>query len=171
MLGSLPVTVDPILLAEKNTRLLGRVAVRGMTRLCELLKDDSGQVEIDIAFELAERSNLRRMRGRLTVTVNVTCQRCLEPMIVTLAAEPDVLLLRQGELEGSLPPEAETLTFGPAPVALTELIEDELLLAMPMVPMHTLNECPARRYMTRRVGGAATENPFERLARSKRDRT
>jgi uncharacterized protein len=81
-----------------------------------------------------------------------------------------VLLLRQGEPESSFPPEAETLTFGQAPVALSELIEDELLLAMPMVPMHSLNECPAQRFVTGGAEGDAPKNPFEKLARSKRDR-
>lgn len=157
MLGSLPVTVDPVLLADKNSRLVGRVAIRGMTRLRAPLQDDSGQVEVDLSFELAEHSNLRRMRGRLAVTVNATCQRCLEPMSVKLEAEPDVVLLREGELEGSLPLEADTLMLGQTPIALAELIEDELLLAMPMVPMHPLEECPARRYTTGGGEGAGTK--------------
>ena len=67
-----------------------------MTRLRALLMDDSGEVEVDLAFELAERSNIRRMRGRLAVAVNATCQRCLEPMTITLVAEPDVVLCAPG---------------------------------------------------------------------------
>ena len=170
MLGSLPGTVDPILLAEKNTRLVGRLAVRGMSRLRVLLANDSGQVEVDLVFELAERSNLPRMHGRLAVAVNATCQRCLEPVSINLAAEPDMILLRQGEPEGSFPLEADMLTCGQKPVMLAELVEDELLLAMPMVPMHPLGECPARRYLAGGVKGAATENPFAELARPKHDR-
>ncbi len=141
-----------------------------MARLRALLEDDSVEVEVDLAFELAERSNLWRMLGRLAVSVNTTCQRCLEPMSIKLMAEPDVILLRQGELESSLLSGADTLTFGQTPVVLAELVEGELLLAMPMVPMHPLDECPARRYVAGGIKGAATENPFVELARPKRDR-
>ena len=169
MLGSLPATVDPVLLAEKSTRLVGRITLRGMTRLRALLADDLGEVEVDLSFERVEGSGLRRMCGRLAAAVNMTCQRCLEPMSIGLVAEPETILLRPGELEGKLPSEAEALTFGPVPVALAELIEDELLLVMPMVPMHPLNECPARRYVTVGVTRDTTENPFARLAQSKRN--
>ncbi len=149
MFGSLPVTIDPAQLAEKGTRLTGRVAARGMTRLQALMRydlgDDAGEVDVDLIFEQVRSSALRRMHGHLAVAVKATCQRCLEPMNVELVAKPDVILLRQGESETALPPEADALTVGQTPVSLAELVEDELLLVMPMVPMHPLNECRSAR--------------------------
>src|SRR4051812_37160564 len=125
MLGGLPQTIDPVLLAEKGARLTGRLTLRGMARLCALLLDDSGEVEVDITFERAEASGVRRMHGHLVVpAVNATCQRCLEPMRLTVEADVDAIVLREGESHGSDSLEDNALTFGLTPVVLAELVED-----------------------------------------------
>ncbi len=170
MFGSLPATVDPILLADSGTRLTGRVALQGMTRLRALLLDDLGEADIDLVFERSKSSGRRRMRGRIVVAaVNTTCQRCLEPMHIRLEAEPDAILLREEELPTGLASEADALIAGQTPMALTELVEDELLLVMPMVPMHALHECPAQRYIAESAGNETAEHPLAGLVRSKRD--
>lgn len=48
-----------------------------------------------------------------------------------------------------MPTEADVQTFGLMPVVLAELVEEELLLVMPMVPMHVLEACSARRYVAK----------------------
>ncbi len=170
MSGGLPSTINPILLAEAGTRLTGAVAVRTMARLSALLLNDSGAAEINLAFAQAVGSGVRKMRGRIQVpAVNVTCQRCLEPMQLALETEVDVVLLREGEPDGNVSPEVDVLSFGPAPVGLAELIEDELLLALPLVPMHAVADCPARRYIGARTGDETAEHPLAGLARPKRD--
>lgn len=146
MLGGLGATIDPILLADKGAQLSGRVPLQSMARLRAQLLDGAGEVDVDLAFERAEGSNLRRMRGRIVAQVSVTCQRCLEPMAIEIVGEPDVILLRADEPDPGLPPEADTLTVTTS-VAVAELIEDELLLALPMVPMHALEQCPAREFI------------------------
>jgi len=168
MLGGLPATVDPILLADKGARLFGRVPLRNMARLKAQLLDDEGEAEVDLAFECSEGANLRRMHGSVIAHVSMTCQRCLEAMTVEISTAPDTILLRTGEAEPGLPPEADVLTVGTAPTPIAELIEEELLLALPMVPMHELDECPARAYI---AGSPDSEKkrPFAELARRKRD--
>ena len=60
-------------------------------------------------------------------------------------------------------------------VALSALVEDELLLAMPMVPMHELNQCPARDYVAGGAGfsektqkkGETRPNPFSVLHKTR----
>ena len=167
MLGGLSATIDPIMLADQGQRLSGRVPVQSMARLRAQLLEDAGEVDVDLAFERAEGSNLRRMRGRIVAQLAVRCQRCLEPMTIEVVAEPDTILLAAGEADPGLPPEADTLTVSTS-VAVAELIEDELLLALPMVPMHRLDECPARQY----IGGAkgdVTKHPLAELAHRGRE--
>ena len=68
--------------------------------------------------------------------------------------------VRQGEgRETPLDDVAEIIEVD-RPVALSEMVEDELLLAMPMIPMHSLDECPARQYS---AAGKERENPFAGL--------
>jgi uncharacterized protein len=168
MLGGLGATIDPILLADQGARLSGRVPVQSMARLRAQLLDDAGEVEVDLAFERAEGAELRRMRGRIIARLSVRCQRCLEPMAIEVVAEPDAILLRAGEPDRGLPPEADTVTLASTTVAVAELIEDELLLALPMVPMHRLDECPARKYIGGATGDAA-KHPLAELAHRGRE--
>jgi DUF177 domain-containing protein len=166
MLGGLTATVDPILLADNGERLSGRVPVQSMARLRAQLLDDAGEVEVDLLFERAEGSALRRMRGRIVADVQLNCQRCLEPMQFQLIAQPDTILLREGEPEPGLPPETDTLTVGTAPMTVAALIEEELLLALPMVPKHVLHECPARKYI-RATTAKESQHPLAALGKPK----
>lgn len=168
MLGGLGATVDPLSLADQGARISGRVPIQSMARLRAQLSDETGEVDVDLSFERSEGANLRRMRGRVTARVALTCQRCLEPMTVELVAEPDTILLSDGAPDPGLPPEADVLTLGATPIPIAELIEDELLLALPMVPMHVLSDCPARKY----IGGArdeVTTHPLAELVRRGRE--
>ena len=166
MLGGLTATIDPILLAEKGARISGRVPVQSMARLRAQLLDDGGEVDVDLSFECMMGSNLRRMHGRVIAHVRLQCQRCLEPTELELVVTPDVILLRHGEPETNLPPEADAFSVGHAPVAVAELIEDELLLALPMVPMHRLEDCPARRFIVGATRGDTGKNPFAELGQA-----
>lgn len=168
MLGGLPLTVDPIRLADEGARLSGRVSLRGMPRLKAQLLDDTGEAEIDLVFERSEGANLRRMRGRVVARVNVTCQRCLESMIVLISAEPDTILLRTGEPDPGLSPDADVLMVSATPTPVAELVEEELVLALPMVPMHKLDECPARQYIAN-VPSGEKKRPFAGLGGRKQD--
>jgi uncharacterized protein len=143
MSGALPTVIDPVQLADRNGRLSGHLAVRLLPRFQALLLNDAGEVDVDLRFEHAETTDVRRMVGQLSVTVSVTCQRCLEPMKVNVMSRPDSLIVREGEEQG----EAETDVLTGASIALAEVVEDELLLAMPMVPMHELSECPAKGFI------------------------
>lgn len=142
MQGSLPAIIDPILLAERGTHLAGTLPVRGMARLRELCLDDEGEVAVDLRFGREPGENRPRMAGRLRVTLHVTCQRCLERMDLTLDVAPQLLFLRPGEPQEGI---EEDVVVVDRPLSLNVLIEDELLLAMPMIPRHEPDACPARR--------------------------
>ena len=68
-----------------------------------------------------------------------------------------------------LPSEYEPLVIGHEPLYLQDLIEDELLLALPIVPMHPKDQCPAgeQEYQADEPDEqeeAAKDNPFAALA-------
>jgi DUF177 domain-containing protein len=172
MLGGWSSTIDPIQLADQGARLNGELPVKGMARLAEMCRDDVGSVRIDLQFERDPSDGLRTMRGTIGATVNVTCQRCMEDMALVLSSQPRLLLLRPGERDDLA--ESGNAVILDRPVTLGAFVEDELLLAMPMVPMHPVDRCPAReRVQSSARAGSATEerkpaNPFSVLARLKR---
>ena len=88
----------------------------------------------------------------------MTCQRCLEPVAVTLSADRWFRFVADeatAELEDEAA-EEEVLAIDEA-LNLRELIEDELLLALPVVPMH--GECPVA------VKSSAADAAFEEVAK------
>ena len=146
MSSGLPATVDAIRLADTGTRLAGEIPLKAMPRLRGQCSDDQAQANVDLLFERSADRALRRVRGHIRARVRVVCQRCLEPMTLALEAEPSLLIVKADEHPELLAEDAELLVAGKT-VSLNELVEDELLLVMPMIPMHELSECPASASM------------------------
>jgi uncharacterized protein len=175
MFGTLPASIDPIQLAERGARLTGTLPLKSMPRLVQACLDGSGDVHVDLSFERSEGEGLYEMRGDVSVKLRVTCQRCLEEMDFWLEARPSLMLMRPGSNPALLELEADVMVVD-KPLLLSSVVEDELLLAMPMVPLHGLNECPGKVYV---AGGASPvkesgkagkvkKNPFSVLSELKR---
>ncbi len=141
MSGRLPEQIDPIRLAEAGTRLVGELPLDAFPRLREQCRPGAtaGPVAIELLFEQVGQG-MRLMRGRLRVRLGLDCQRCLNALTVDLEATPFLQLLIPGESPTGT--EAEALVVE-GPQRLSELIEEELLLVMPMVPMHAEGDCIA----------------------------
>jgi uncharacterized protein len=86
------------------------------------------------------------VHGRMTAEVRVPCARCLEP--VTLCIDEPVTALmvraphppREHEHEVTAE-EADTLSYDGETVVLDDLLRDELLLEIPMIPLCS-EDCP-----------------------------
>jgi len=175
MFGTLPASIDPIQLAERGARLTGTLPLKSMPRLVQACLDGSGNVHVDLSFERSESEGLYEMRGHLSAKLRVTCQRCLEAMDFGLEISPRLMFMRPGDNPALLELEADIMVVD-KPLLLSSVVEDELLLAMPMVPMHDLNECPGKIYVAgaaspaRESGkaGKAKKNPFSVLSELKR---
>src|SRR5437762_7573529 len=131
MLGSWSTPIDPIQLADKGARLTGELPLKGMRRLAELCCDEQGAARVDLQFE-RDPGGLRVMHGSVDVRVGLICQRCMERFDVELKTRPRVLLLKPGEREDLL--EGGDAIAIEHPLPLAQLVEDELLLELPMVP-------------------------------------
>ena len=133
MFSRLPAEIDPFRLADEGRTIEGELPVSQFGRLAGL----TGAVTVSLHFERLAHG-ARRMHGRIIASVETPCQRCLEPVRIELRAEPDVLL-KAGEV-GNDDSETEVLAVN-GPLRLAEYVEDELLLAMPMIPVHTDPAC------------------------------
>lgn len=170
MSGGWPATIDPVQLAEQGAELSGELPVTSMPRLAELCVDKRGSVIIDLKFGCDGVERLRFMRGRVQAQMRLTCQRCLEPMALTIDIRPNLMVLRPGERD-ELQQQDDAIVVA-RPMPLSAFVEDELLLALPMVPLHPLAECPARVHIANATPAASAAkprtNPFAGLKTSKR---
>jgi uncharacterized protein len=107
--------------------------------------------------------------------VNMQCQRCLAPVAVSLDIDRWVRFVRETAQAEALDAEMEDDVLElQRQMDLLELIEDELLLGLPLVPRH--EECPEPLPNETALPDApATDeperpNPFAALARLKKDK-
>ena len=165
MTSGLPATIDAIKLADSGARLVGEIPLSAMARLRALCLDGGGKATIDLYFERGGKRGLRRVRGTISATIRVACQRCLEPMTLTITAEPSLVVVQAAE-RTALPQQEADVLVGDQPVSLNGLVEDELLLAMPMIPVHDINQCPAAASL-RAPQRQSRESPFAVLDKLK----
>jgi uncharacterized protein len=169
--GPIPPHVDPRKLADRGTALEGAVPLAGLSRLCDPLADNQGMVSAKFIFERDER-NAVVIRSELEVEVKMVCQRCLELVALPIQSACDYAVVKEGANTQSVPKGYDVLEMGEEPLDLLALVEDELLLALPIVPAHDPEDCqqpagleepePSEDEVTR-------SNPFSVLAQLKRD--
>jgi uncharacterized protein len=168
MSGRLPQQIDPIRLADEGAVLVGTLPGDVFARLREISRSGAvAPVEIDLRFERTIHGE-HRMFGAVRTKIAATCQRCLGPMEIAVESSLNFLLQQAASLPanpqdaGDGNEDSDTLVVN-GPVELPDLVEDELLLAMPMIPVHDEQECsaPGKRDLPDAASGK--RNPFEAL--------
>ena len=167
----IPPHVDPRKLADRGTTLQGELLLADLKRLCDPLSDDVGTVQAKFDFERDEQ-HVVVIHSELDVEVKMVCQRCLELVTLPIHSECTYAVVKEGANTQSLPKGYDVLELGEDPLDLQALIEEELLLALPIVPAHHPEEC-------QQPAGAdepdsskdevSRSNPFSVLAQLKRD--
>lgn len=108
------------------------------------------------------------LRLAVQATFPMTCQRCLAPVDVPLEVDREFRFVADEATAEALDDESEEdLLAMSREFDLRELIEDELLMALPLVPRH--EECPAPVQMASsdedfEEASAEKPNPFAALA-------
>jgi uncharacterized protein len=166
MSNSLPAIIDPIRLADEGARLVGDLSAKPMRRLAAVCLNTDARISIDLQFDRSAQK-WRQMHGTITAMLQVACQRCLQGLVLELKAEPALILLQLNESEDIVPEEAGSMIVT-KPMALAEIVEDELLLALPMIPMHAEQECAGCSPVSKDSPATAESHPFARLSALKK---
>ena len=168
-ISPLPKSVDPFKLAEQAVELKGEIALSQLERLVSQLDDKSGVVEVFLSFGKDEEG-IRFITGRLSARLTLICQRCLEPLVVDLDASLHLGLVFSEEAAKQLPKRYDPILLETNTLQLWELIEEELLLSLPLVPMHDDQGCNSILAAQEQQDQAPQrENPFAVLASLKKD--
>jgi uncharacterized protein len=162
MLNRLPVRIDPLRLAETGQLLSGTLALADMKRLAASLASSEGEVEVELEFG-KDVSGVPYMKGHLKTELRLVCQRCLEPL--EYPVNSDFLLgIVSSEAECELlPADYEPLELREEAMSLSDIIEDELLLSLPIVAMHPQSECHPRGGSDADEQNGATNETGEKL--------
>ncbi|MEQ1638397.1 MAG: YceD family protein [Methylococcales bacterium] len=137
MLDRLPEIIDPLVFAERRIELKGTLKLNTFTRLEGLLLDASGCVVIELLFNKQGRHAF--IDGFASATLTMQCQNCLDAVDVPVNATIKLGLVTALEQADRLPEGYEPLLIDEEKMLLREIVEDELLLALPPFPKHQHN--------------------------------
>jgi uncharacterized protein len=146
-----PLTMNDLIIhnvefAQSQQTLAGEIDAAKCERLAETLMPSgetlsSNKVAAHISFKLTGAAKQLRnpsLHLHIEAKLPVACQRCLAEMLVHLNLDFDYIICQEMPLETDENDDTDWLEAAPN-MNLQELIEDELLLAMPIAPMHDAN--------------------------------
>ena len=153
-LNLLPERLDAAHFADKRKRLVGQIKTQNMHRLQHSVVSMPALVDVELHFTRGVYG-YPKLSGNINHSLVLRCERCLD----------DLNLIIDRSIDITLKPEAETLPDGITAMTslqaeggkqanieaqqnieyydydgkilmLTELLEEELLLALPLIPKH-----------------------------------
>lgn len=151
--------IDGLQFARGAGTLNGTLALAQLRRLAEMRCATKG-----LCYAISGRTDAE---GRCWIRISASgaltleCQRCLGPLDFRLALESE-LLLTQDEREIANAEDDFDRVLAGRQMEVSKLVEDEVLLALPMSPVH--DRCGGRQGSAE----ARRPSPFAALAKLKR---
>lgn len=152
-----------------------------MRRLAASLVSQSARVEVTLQF-LRDEARRPVVKGHIEASLRVMCQRCMRPMDLDLRLNVSLGIVQSEEQAERLPEEMDPLLVDEEPVWIADLIEDELILGLPVVATHPADspDCHTVQTAGPRIEQAPTrvkgdeggqENPFAVLSALKKGKS
>jgi uncharacterized protein len=131
----MPGFVDPYKMAKNRQALQGELAVASMPRANQMLESKDGVVNYSLLFDM-DKESLCFVEGQIHTKVSVRCQRCLQIFLKEINGSFKVSPVKTDSAAKALSSEYEPLIVTEDKLYPAELVEDELILAIPLAPMH-----------------------------------
>jgi len=163
----LPGSVDALKLCQQGVTVSGFLPLVQLQRLSNQLYVPEGNVQVELRFGLDEQSR-KTITGQLQATVPLICQRCLERLDVDITSEPSLALVWNKDQIAQLPRVLDPVLMDGEDLDLHDIVEEELLLALPLVAIHEVGTCQPPKLLTEQLIEDEPEekrvNPFQVLA-------
>ena len=160
---TLPVHLNFRQKAKTGFEIQGKWPIKQLKRLNELLLSDQGDIQVSLKFGFA--GHIPYIEGNITAELQLKCQRCMQPMPYNIDNHFKLGLVLNDEQMDKLPDEFEPYLVEDDSNHLPDMLEDELLLSLPLVAMHEY-ECSEHMKEQDTVedeqadSSDAKENPF-----------
>lgn len=167
MTSHLPERLDVYAAAEAGRVLAGSIRLARLERVLPLVVDPDG--ELAVSLELGrDGDGTHYLCGTIRGMLVLQCQRCLEPMEYPLAITFRLGLVRDQDAANRLAEPYEPLIVTGEPASIAEVVSDEVLLALPIAPVHAdARSCHAVASEYRVTPGEQQDNPFAVLGKLK----
>lgn len=163
---TLPESVDAWRAVAARRSFEGTLPVASLKRLGEVLAGPDGELRYRLDFG-SDAFGTEGVDVHVQAPLTLLCQRTLEPFVLPVTVDTRLGLIRRERDEAGLPPGSEPLLVAAdGQVHLADVIEDELLLAVPLVPMNPDSSLPDAVLADSADDAAADgqqDNPFAAL--------
>lgn len=161
----IPEHINPFRFAEQQVELQGAIRISDLQRLATSLSKPDGDVEVDIHFGVDDHG-IVFFKGHLETKVWLQCQRCMELFKYQIVTDFVTGVANSEEKAESFPESYDTVIANDNLVAIRNVVEDELILSLPLVPKHEEGECEI--HLPYKDSGWDTDerNPFVVLKKS-----
>lgn len=164
----LPVHIDPVTAADRRRELHGHVPVQALDRLGQWLHSQEGALTVSLYFGRGA-SGRRILTAEIRGDLELECERCLRAYDLPLDLSVELVMVENEAEAKTLPDDAEPLVVGDArSMHTTDMIEDDLILALPVVPRCRRSDCQTAVQVldseeAEEDGGAGRQRPFADL--------
>ncbi len=151
----------------------GTITPRILTRLVDIVPEEYQDKAIDLKCELKKQGQLLTLIMQFSGDIWVTCQRCLTPLNIDITHDAELILLQREEQQGLVDESDDYLLLeellaeqpenkkGERLLPLKKLVEDELLLDVPLSAKH--DDCEMAVEQVGEIIEEEAENPFAAL--------
>ncbi|MEO6075998.1 MAG: YceD family protein [Dokdonella sp.] len=134
MSSDLPPSVDVARMVQSRRSFTGSLPLMRFTRLAGSLAGSEGEVTYQLDFD-RDSFGTSMLHLKATTQLPLLCQRTLEVFLEPVVLDQQLGLISDESEEAALLPEYEALLVGAdGHLDLVDVIEDELILALPLVP-------------------------------------
>lgn len=147
-----PVYIDTRRVFEAESSCSGEIALERLPRLREYLANERATIRANLQFRIGDYGD-KEISGQVSATLQVPCQRCLDPVDLDIEDTVSLALVQNDEQAAKLRPELDPWLCAEIRLQLAELVEEQILLSMPIVCKHSADECQQQMNYT----GAASD--------------
>jgi uncharacterized protein len=153
-------------LADTRAEVDFSIPLREFPRVLPLLAAPDGEAVGRVDFTREGRIAVAEVS--VSAAVTLTCQRCLAPLVERIEGTGRAALVATAAEADRVPEALETVLAPEYRISIRDLVEEELLLALPLVPRHAQNECvgdsaDTQERETADEPGGDTHRPFGQL--------
>jgi len=161
--GHVEDVVDAMLLAVRNSTIEQSFAMSDLARVSDYAPSRDAKARLQAKFRNLDGRVL--IDGEVTAELQMRCQRCMQPVTVPVEDEFSVMLIGSETELDRLAPEQDVIVAEVERLDLRWLTEEQLLLASPLVPLHTdAAECGIVEVKEKAASvPAETQRPFAGL--------
>ena len=175
--NTFPAQIEPFKWAEQGFTWSGTLPLSRFARIAReaVGSIDDQLINIDCKLSMDAYHRIVWLDGHVETKVPMECQRCLDPVEVPLVSDFHLALVDDESLIERLDEDADFIVLGesesttkgdyltPSTIDLLALLEDELLLLLPLSPKHDACELKHQPAI-QDIVEEKRDNPFDVLA-------